>query len=328
MISSSESWPRARVRFSRFFSRRRQNEDCDGSGQLVFHLQSALDVNLEHEIHIPRELRRSTSSVPVPIFPEHLSVLEKIAPRHHPLELRFIHEIVPLALAFRLARGRVVHEIDSIVPGSCSFFCTSVDFPEPRAGDDQHQWLADRSFDVLHLFPQFLDFGFDLERQPRNFEPFALRCREFSRATCSFPAAFPGKENRVSCRRRPSRRARTETAARGSASRAISSETSLRSAAIAASWRVARDRSALRRAIPSSAIPAAGQMRDARARQISDSSRRARRWCAARPDISSAEHCLRSRAFDRAYRALRSGTRDDQLRDPQISLQAKPPASQ
>ena len=60
----------------------------------------------------------------------------------------------------------MVHETDSIVPGNSKSFCTSVDLPEPDGPETINTSGAARSFDVLHLFAQFFDFGFHLEREP------------------------------------------------------------------------------------------------------------------------------------------------------------------
>src|SRR6201987_900128 len=88
-----------------FRPRRRKHENGNSPGQLLLHLQRALHIDLEYEIFFLRErfLERFPRR-PVPIFAEYLSVLEKIAPRHHPLELSLSNKIVPSAVGFRLAR--------------------------------------------------------------------------------------------------------------------------------------------------------------------------------------------------------------------------------
>src|SRR5208337_410265 len=47
-----------------------------------------------------------------------------------------------------------------------------------------------RSFDVLHLFPQFFDFGFDFERKAGNRQRFALHAGCFRKHGIGFAVHF------------------------------------------------------------------------------------------------------------------------------------------
>src|SRR4029077_8650694 len=50
--------------------------------------------------------------------------------------------------------------------------------------------LLPRSFDVLHLFPQFFDFGFDFQREAGNRQRFALYAGSFGEHGIGFAVHF------------------------------------------------------------------------------------------------------------------------------------------
>src|ERR1700735_3953131 len=86
-------------------SRRRQDKNRNSAGQLLFHLQSTLNVNFENEIFFLRLcVIQPFARSAVPVFAKHLRILQKIAPFNHLLEFRLSDEIVPLAFTLRLAR--------------------------------------------------------------------------------------------------------------------------------------------------------------------------------------------------------------------------------
>ena len=64
----------------------------------------------------------------------------------------------------------MVHETENIMSGRSRSLCTSVDLPEPD-GPETMKILEEETgiflFDVLHLLPQFLDIGLDLQTQHR-----------------------------------------------------------------------------------------------------------------------------------------------------------------
>ncbi len=190
------------MRFSRSCARRRQNKNRHRTGQLAPHLQSALHVNFQNQIDaLCCALRPATSSAcrtsscrtPARI-PETRRAPPSAGIRLSETKLYHLPSLSVL-------RGdRVVHETDNMRAGQLQHLLHQRGFSGARgAGNDQHQRLRRRSFDVLHLFAQFFDFRFDFQAEPGDLESFRFVPRSFRQQRVRLRAAFPAAGNRVSC---------------------------------------------------------------------------------------------------------------------------------
>src|SRR3984957_16658773 len=221
----------------KIIARRRNHENRDGPWEPLSYLQSALDVNLEDQVFLVRQ--RFVQRCPrrtVPIFAKDLRVFQKLAAGHHALELRLGNEIVPFAGAFRPTRGARGGRNSQHGVGELQNLLNERGLSRARwPGNDQDQWLrlahsifctCSRIFSISPLIPSASSV--------------------ISRLSFSLPGVFERSvlaSRCISCRRKSSFLPTSDAPASSDsnwrtwlASRASSSETSLRSAAMAASW--------------------------------------------------------------------------------------------
>src|SRR5207244_4595906 len=80
-----------------FCTRRRQNENRHGLGQLLFYLSRALDINLQHQVETLRvRFPDPFLRCAVAILPEYPRILEKLATSRHGFKFLFRDEIITL----------------------------------------------------------------------------------------------------------------------------------------------------------------------------------------------------------------------------------------
>ena len=165
------------------------------------------------------------------------SVFQKFTPDGHGLKLRIGDEIITFSVAPVARWGLVVHEIEGIVPGSSSTFCTNVDFPEPDGPETINSSGGSPFFSLIRCsapVPGMFRFLFDLQRIPviasaslstpgvLESMVFASRCISCSRKSSFLPNSPAPSSNCANC-------------CRWLRSRSNSSLISLRSASNAAS---------------------------------------------------------------------------------------------
>src|SRR5580704_5772069 len=215
---------------------RRQDKNCHSARQLGFYLQSSLHVNFENQIFFLRfRFSQTLARSAVPVLSEHLRVLQEIPALHHFLKLRLGDKIVPLAVTLRLARHPRGARNRQHGTGQLQYLFHQGGLPRAgRPGDDEHQRLrfahsmfctCSRNFSISDLISSASRvISRPSPPLPGVFESrvFASRCISWSRKSSFFPASEELASRSSNCctwlRRRTS-----------------SSETSLRSAANAAS---------------------------------------------------------------------------------------------
>src|ERR1700732_655304 len=219
-----------------FRPRRRQHKNCHGARQFGFYLQSSLHVNFENQVFFLRfRFSQTFAGSAVPVLPEHLRVFQEISALHHFLKLRLGDKIVPLAVALRLARHPRGARNRQHGAGQLQNLFHQGGLPRARgSGDDEHQRVrfahsmfctCSRNFSISDLI--------------------SSASRVISRPSRSFPGVFESRvlaSRCISCSRKSSFLPASEALASKSSNcctwlrrRTNSSETSLRSAANAAS---------------------------------------------------------------------------------------------